>query len=315
MNRISLFASIVALTCVAACGSGQSQKREFPFVVTPSVYVQEQDIIEYQVNHFWDNFLKSEQCFPCDSVTVNGVSDVSLSKAALIYSQYLLSCDLALARKSLLELLEEVESFQLAYPESNMFSKVTELMSGIEYDPNSPYRDEDIYGPFAEALAASQFCPADRVASYRNESRLCALNSRGTKASDFEYIDMGGRPRSLYGTKAEWMVLNFINPGCHACEEVVSAFESPEFKTLISNGSLCILGMYIDEEIDKWFEQRQSLPENWICGYDPCSIIRNDIVYNVRAIPSVYLLDKDKNVILKDAPLDRVLRYIQNFVL
>ena len=31
-----------------------------------------------------------------------------------------------------------------------------------------------------------------------------------------------------------------------------------------------------------------------------------DLLYNVRAIPSLYLLDRDKTVLLKDAPEDRV---------
>ena len=31
-----------------------------------------------------------------------------------------------------------------------------------------------------------------------------------------------------------------------------------------------------------------------------------DQIYNVRAIPSLYLLDREKRVILKDAPQDKV---------
>jgi hypothetical protein len=47
-------------------------------------------------------------------------------------------------------------------------------------------------------------------------------------------------------------------------------------------------------------------PEEWYNGFDPDFAIRNETLYNVRAIPSLYLLDKDKTVLLKDAPEDRI---------
>lgn len=42
-------------------------------------------------------------------------------------------------------------------------------------------------------------------------------------------------------------------------------------------------------------------PQAWYNGFDPDLVIRTDLVYNVRAIPSLYLLDSDKTVLLKDA--------------
>ena len=47
-------------------------------------------------------------------------------------------------------------------------------------------------------------------------------------------------------------------------------------------------------------------------GYDQSYTIRTDVTYNVRAIPSLYLLDAEKRVIMKDAPQDKVLSFISN---
>ena len=41
-------------------------------------------------------------------------------------------------------------------------------------------------------------------------------------------------------------------------------------------------------------------------------IIRSDVTYNVRAIPSLYVLDYEKKVIMKDAPVENVLPYLDN---
>lgn len=315
MNRIAVILCLCASAVLTACGAGPQETREFPSVAVPGVYTHESDILEYKLAHYWDAFLDTEQCYQCDSVTVNGVSEVSLSKAAVTYSQLLLSTGLENAQEALLGLLRGLEAFQTAYPGANVFEKVTELMASLEYDANSPLRDEDIYGPFAGAMSVSPFCPASRRASYADESVRCVLNRRGTQAADFEFYDVKGHSHTLYGTKAEWTVLNFINPGCNACEEVVSAFGTPAYTELIKEGRMCVLGIYIDEEMDKWFEESSHLPQSWLCGYDPCRAIRDEGIYDVRAIPSVYLLDRDKKVIMKDAPLDRVLGYIQTYVL
>ena len=315
MNRIVGISLLAAAVFMAvACGS-EPGTRDFPTVSVPSVYSGPEDIVGYQAAHFWDAFLDTGECFLCDSVTVNGVSDESLSKAALTYAQILLSTDLSSAQNGIMEMFRKLETFQTAFPESNVFGKMTELVSSIEYDANSPLRDEDIYGPFAEAVSSSRFCPAGRAASYADEAECCALNRRGTKAADFEFTDMQGIQRDLYGVEAEWTVLNFINPGCNACNDVAEAFSSPVFEGLSGNGKVRILGIYIDEELDKWFEESGKLPAFWTCGYDADQTIRGERLYDVRAIPSVYLLDKEKKVILKDAPVDRVLAYIQNFVL
>ena len=51
-------------------------------------------------------------------------------------------------------------------------------------------------------------------------------------------------------------------------------------------------------------------PENWYNGFDPDLVIRGETLYNVRAIPSLYLLDSGKNVIFKDAVPDKIFNYL-----
>ena len=81
---------------------------------------------------------------------------------------------------------------------------------------------------------------------------------------------------------------------------------SPEISALEKSGRLAVVNVYIDQEIDKWKSFAADYPSEWICGYDHNYIIRTDVTYNVRAIPSLYLLDCQKRVLLKDAPQDKV---------
>ena len=154
-----------------------------------------------------------------------------------------------------------------------------------------------------KALSSSPLVKEDLRGGYAWDARLCALNLPGTKAADFRFIDTAGRTRTLHSVKAEYVLLVFGNPDCTACRELVESMSSvPEISALEASGRLKVVDIYIDQEIDLWKERMASYPKNWINGYDPDYVIRQDLIYDVRAVPSIYLLDKDKTVLLKDAP-------------
>jgi hypothetical protein len=90
---------------------------------------------------------------------------------------------------------------------------------------------------------------------------------------------------------------------------------SPDISALIDAGRLKVVDVYIDQEVDDWKAHIDEYPKNWINGYDHGYTIRTDLVYNVRGIPSVYLLDKDKTVLMKDAPQEQVLGALENLTL
>ena len=50
-------------------------------------------------------------------------------------------------------------------------------------------------------------------------------------------------------------------------------------------------------------------PEYCYNGFYPYYVIRTDLLYHVRAIPSLYLLDKDKKVVMKDATVENVFAF------
>ena len=97
--------------------------------------------------------------------------------------------------------------------------------------------------------------------------------------------------------------------------EIINALKNtPQITSLISSGKVAVLNIYIDEDLEAWRSYVPIYPEEWFNGFDPDFVIRTDVLYNVRAIPSLYLLDKDKNVIMKDAVTERVLDFFNRFV-
>ena len=52
--------------------------------------------------------------------------------------------------------------------------------------------------------------------------------------------------------------------------------------------------------------ERAVFPARWIDGYDAGQRLTREQVYDLKAMPTLYLLDVDKRVILKDASAERI---------
>jgi thiol-disulfide isomerase/thioredoxin len=190
---------------------------------------------------------------------------------------------------------------------------MTEMADKYLYDPNSPVRNEEAYLSFARDMSECRFVDSTLRKSYDYSARMCSLNRIGQKATDFTFTGLTGKKMTLFGIKADITLLFFSNPGCPACEGITKALIADrKVNDLIASGKLAVANVYIDQELDKWRAFAKNYPTTWLTGYDQNYIIRTDVLYNVRAIPSLYLLDKDKKVIMKDAPQENVLSYLDN---
>ncbi len=260
-------------------------------------------------SHYWDNFTQTDSLYFSDSLRLNGVKKETVEEQMGIFATLLGRITREEGSLAMESLFSRLEAFQMAFPQSEMLPYMSSLAEHYFYDPNSPVRSEELFLPFVSGLASSELVdPAQREAASK-KAGLCALNRPGTKAADFTFIDTKGARCTLYGIKAEKTLLIFGNPDCTACKDLLAGMKENDYLSrLISSGTLKVADIYIDEDIAQWKEKSALYPAEWINGYDPTGRIRADLLYSVRAIPSMYLLDKDKTVLLKDAAPDQVLR-------
>ena len=316
--RRGAFAAFCVLLLLAGCGPRKGKApvsgpatRPFPSVEIPAMLDGPSGRSAYLLAHFWDRFTDTARAYACDSVTVNGVPLDEVESQMGLFTTLLSQEDPDLGARAVTAFYDRLEAFQRADTASNMFSALVSLTGRYLYDPNSPVRNEAMYLPFVSRLAESDLVDPAYRKVYAWDARLCALNRPGTKAADFTFVDTKGRTRTLYGVRSEYVLLVFANPGCAACRELTEAMaSSPSITELISSGRLQVVDVYIDDEIGEWKAHIADYPADWICGYDPAFAIRTDLVYNVRAIPSIYLLDAEKTVLLKDAPMERALNVL-----
>ena len=311
-SRIIISAAILLLTI--SCGGRKKAAapaaqvvRSFPQVSIPSAYTDDDERIAYAVEHYWDGFFDGPG--RTDSARVLGVPKVEVEQALSNYIGVLDHLPLNEAQKSMSVLFDKIAARQMADTVDRVYLAMTEMVARYLDDPNSPMRDEDIYLPFVHKMAASPLTRDDMRTAYRHEEQMCSMNPRGSVAPDFTITLKNGTHVSMHSVRAERTLLFFSNPGCHTCLEIIEKLKAdPNVQKLLDEGRLAVLNVYIDEDLEAWREYMPVYPKEWMNGYDASHIIREDILYCIRAIPSLYLLDADKRILLKDPPVERVLQ-------
>lgn len=180
----------------------------------------------------------------------------------------------------------------------DLFTAVTEM---VLHDPNSPLRNDEYYIPILEVLVASPLLDEyDRIAPCY-DLEIAKKNRIGEVATNFRYTLSNGKRAWLHDIEASYIILMFSNPGCPMCRDIRYELEaSPLVNELRERGELVIMTIYPDEDVEMWREHLKELPVGWINGYDEKMTLTTERLYNLNAIPSLYLLDSQKRVMVKD---------------
>lgn len=315
IRAIVLFAAaVLAVGCGSGTGSSKGQAdgklRAFPKVTVPGVYSSDGSRAAYAAEHYWDLFFKGAEGMQCDTVTVCGVSGKEFEEAFSAYIVLLEEQNIILGKNNINALFDKVEALQRADTLSNVYTVFSFMMNHYLFDANSPLRNEDLYQSYVARLAECPLTKPELVPAYSYDAYMCSLNAYGTPAADFTFKDAAGRSHRLHDVEAEYTLLFFSNPGCSACKEIVSSIIEKS-GDMVASGLLAVVSVYIDDDIASWRKSVSEYPKSWYVGYDPSGVIRNGL-YNIRGIPSLYMLDKDKRVIFKDAPEQIIFDFVDS---
>lgn len=303
----NLLLLLAALLVVSSClgrkspiepQSTASRPGKIDIPTFPSILVTDEEKAEYLALHFWDNFDFSDTLY---------VDQPEITEQA--FSDYLAILGIIprdIASRSVAGVLDKAAGTH------EMYVYFTELFEKYLDDPNSPFRNEELYIVVLENIIASE--KVDDIDKLRPQAQLSsALKNRvGTRAADFIVTDTSGRKIRLYDIDADFTLLYFNNPDCNYCEEVTRQIMASDYMLmpLVKQGVLKIFAVYPDEDLTAWREHYDDMPSDWYRTYDAGQTIREGQIYDLRAIPSLYLLDRDKNVLMKD--VDKVF-LIENF--
>ena len=275
-------------------GNASEDTASFPYPDVPGNLVTPQDRASYLIRHFWDNvdFADSiddarmamlEQGF-ADFISVFGPAEAD-------------------ARR---------EAMQTLVRSSRSSRASADVMDGLAesylYSPESPVYDEEYFILYLDALL--QPGVLDDVESVRPRFLLdeASRNRVGAEAADFALVTSSGE-RSLgeICSRTPYTLLIFVDPECETCAETVAEIDTdPVISSLVSDGTLGIVGVYGGDDDALWESSGGHYPGNWTVG----KTIRRDVtdgLYAVATYPTLYLLDSKGIVVQKNTNLRRVL--------
>jgi len=108
-----------------------------------------------------------------------------------------------------------------------------------------------------------------------------------------------------------YTLLYFYDPDCSSCKEVTYFITmSAIVSKTIDNGILKILAFYPEKNPVLWKKHMKEIPDTWINGYDKTGLVNDKQLYDLKALPTLYLLDREKKVILKDVTIEVIIDYL-----
>jgi hypothetical protein len=270
----------------------------FVLPLLPETMKDPEERAKYLVLHYWDRFdfadrklivrpEITEQAF-VDYINIFGYTQKEVIDASLVNMMHLAEAD------------------------TMMYVHFMELFEKYFYDPNSPFRNEEYYLPVLREASNSPLLAEGKRSRYAFQLDMALRNRIGTKANDFAYMVSSGQSLRMYDLKSDYILLMFTDPGCSTCASVTKRLnESGKLNGVLSKNNaertmLAILAIAPDSSTEEWSAHIPDMPARWIYAYDKSGEITQKKLYDIRAFPTLYLLDKDKRVILKDTSVEAI---------
>lgn len=276
-----------AIICLIVCPL-LTWGQNFIYPVPPDSIDGRQDRINYMAKHFWTES------------TIADTANFQGPKLLLDYLYLLKQTD---------EQQKCVQSFvSFACRQENTFGLILYWLDNILYDSSSPHYNENLYSSLMNAVIISD---ADSIMKLIPLKRMEMMkkNQVGKHANNFSFVNKEGHNNSLYKIEAPLLLLVFNNPDCSLCHQTEKSIVQNELlQSMLDSKKLKLLAITPDADYEEWLDHQY--PSNWLVGYDREKVIYEQRLYDIQRLPCLYLLDKDKRVLIKEADYDRLCKYL-----
>lgn len=264
------------------------QQKSYRFVAPlPPMQVAEEQQRAFMQEHYWDKFDFTDSLYTTKADTTEMIQ---------AYGNYIAHFVGPTNQEPVRRLMRKASTSKA------MFEYFVMLSEKVLHDANSPLRSDELYIAVLEAQITSPYYDKYERMAPEYDLHIATQNRIGHKANNFEYRLASGESKSLYSLKCNYTILYINNPGCAMCRNITRAItESSLITELQRRGVLKILAIYPDRDIPAWREHLVEYPAEWINGYDYDLRIERERLYDLKAIPALYLLDRDKRVLVKDS--------------
>lgn len=255
----------------------------------------------YLVMHYWDKYDFNDTSFL--------MKDDLLERSYVDYLDLLSLVPKDARDQSIDTLIKKVAD------KKETFLFISRLNEQYLYNPDSPVYDEEKYIPFLQQELKSPLLNETEKIRPQFLLENVMKNRTGQVANDFTYTLTNDQTGTLHAINADFTLLYFNDPECEDCRMLTKKLtDSPVINILIEQGKLKILAVYPNDDIKAWKEHASTIQHSWIYARDAEQKINTENLYNIKYFPTIYLLDKDKKVLLKETTFEKLNSYFSKLL-
>jgi hypothetical protein len=290
-------AAFIIFLCATICCHAQSKgELSFRLPQLPDSLQTVEQRFHFVVDNYWGNFDFSDTLYVNARVT---------EEALVNYIDLLMRLPHAKGKEYMHKFLARTSAGV------EMQNYMGELLRRYLVNYDSPMRNEKLYLCVAEYLGKNAI---DITVKYNaiHDLSLLALNPEGAVAADFKYTLASGEHKRMHMLEAPYTLLLFYNPDCRSCSTIIGAVrESSIINGMLESGRLKLLAMCTQDDSPSWRRFVASSSAGWTNGYDKGMQLISEGIYDLRVLPVFYLLDSNKEILLKDVPLSKIEVYLK----
>jgi hypothetical protein len=296
--------TLSGLVALSGCvNKSQEQKTlTFPAVTVPAIYTDPLARAEYLTMHYWDHFDFN------DTACVGSAAQMT-EQAVVDYLSVLPYASYPVIINGIKHVMDEAEKNEA------MYAFFSSQMEHYLYDQQSSLRNDDFFVPVLEHMVASKTLIEPRKTRPELILSQVRKNRTNTQATNIHYTTASGIRSSLYDLKTDYILMMFHNLDCGNCKALTAQIEASQtIKEMQKRKRLTILAIYPGQDLDAWKKHLAEMPVSWINAYDHEEAIYSQELYVLRIIPTLYLIDKNYRVIMKDAAFNYVEYFLNSII-
>lgn len=175
-------------------------------------------------------------------------------------------------------------------------------------EPLSPVYNPEAFMAFLSAATTQRFTDDARLQRYDALLSTLSANRPGAQCADFT-IKLKGKPDTTLRGIINGIptLLLFHDPECEDCSALISGMRTlPSLKDAIGSGNLQIVAVDLSGDEERWAADDSHIPSEWIDAFSPDAEVLNEEIYYIPRFPSLYLINADGTVLLRDTTLEKV---------
>ncbi len=280
MNKFILnIALLVSLLACAFNGWAQEVKPLFPYPEIPETVKQVNMRANFMVEHLWE---------VCD-LEKNTIDNVdSFRETFTDYISFFVLADVEKVDESVKNFVKRVSK------NSQNLNNVKNFVDTEVYHPNSRYYSDDIYILFARNFMESKKVSKEAKRIYEENIQRLTSSKISSVFGDIQ-VNRDGKKTNLHSLDSEFTILFFNVENCEDCS-IYKIRMSADIATnrLIDNGIINIVSVYDMEDAEADADIAKE-SKNWYTA----KVEDMNGKYDMRLLPCVYILGKDKKIIAK----------------